>query len=1381
MKKTRALFCVLLILCCMMPTLGLAQATSNLITNGSFELLDADNQPIDWSISAYRTQVGYSRLVITDEKAHSGSYSALIENATLNDARFTYTASVQPSSLYRLSGYILVEKMEEDGKGANFGIENVYTSSIGLFDTAGEWQYVEYYGETSEDQTTVTFGARIGGYSAESEGKAYFDDIALEKVDAVPNGVIASLWYKIDSSNAAAAVTDTDDDTAEKSTALFILCGLLFALAFLMARPMLERKNSKHATIIVGALMFAALVLRFVIACTVKGYEVDINCFHAWSLRMANEGPMGFYAPDAFCDYPPGYMLMLWPIGMIIRALNPIAEPALYALVKFYPIICDIICAIVIYAYAKKHISNTAAMLLAALFTLNPAALVNGAAWGQVDSVLALFMILIVIFAMDRKWHIAIPLFFVAILMKPQALLFAPMACVWLAKCLIEEKEKNDRFKQYKQLAIGFGVGIAAALAIIIPFAIKQENPFTWIFKLYGETLSSYSKATLNTANLYYLLAANWVDVSEAVSWGVPLATALAMVLLAAWQLHSIDLKQKPLDWKNKAFCIGVLSLVMMAVQLVFICTSVTYEVYGYTMMAFVYLLAAICLLFDPKAGNLPFYLTLVLIGIYVLGIKVHERYLFAALPLLLIGYVHSKDRRMLWLFVWLSVTTFINTAIVLDNSILYGSSYGHLNDDTLAVNCILGVSNMLLCLYAGWIALSGTVAAQLEAAEREDGDKASMHRIPSSYQQMLLQPKDARMHLRLKDYAIMGVVSVLYAVLAFSNLGSTVAPQDGWISTSSDEQVIFELDDVHSFNFMYYAGVSHRDFTVSVSEDGQTWSNEFPCEMRQGLCYRWLYLVESESIDGEIEYSDAYDHTVLWLTGKYLRINATSPGLNLFEIVVTGEEGQQLPLALVEHSGTNPDMVESLASPENLINEQDTYTGKPSWYNGTYFDEIYHARTAYEHLHGEIPYETTHPPLGKLMMSAGIAIFGMTPFGWRFAGALVGVLMLPALYLFAMQLTKRRDIAAVSMLALTFDLMHFTQTRIATIDSFPVLFILLSYLCMARYLQTDVFAISEGRGPQLINKAFKRSLIPLALSGLFMGISIACKWIGIYSALGLAVLFFIGIYRQYRVSNVACGMDVSDDTPHDDAIVKRIKGAQEYTLKRILITCGCCVIFFILVPCVIYYLSYIPYLLPSGKVTIGRVIDAQISMLDYHSTPGLGMDHPYQSPWWQWPLILKPMWFNRDTFEPAGYASTIFCMGNPWIFYIGAACMVAVIVLFVCKYIQFRDRLTLRETDGDLTLLIIVIGFMAQYLPWVLVPRSMYIYHYFASVPFVILATSWLLGQIPNHKKQRQHAMVIYILGAIVFFIMFFPYASGLLTSTTWLDAMKWFPGIWY
>lgn len=1364
MKRFCAFFCLALTL---LVCLTAAAEETNLIANGGFETLDASGDPVDWYPTAYRTQEGYSRIAVTSEKAHSGQYSAVVENASANDARYTCTVSVEPSSLYRLSAYVLVESMEDTGNGANLGIEGIYSYSDCLFDTDGEWQYLEWYGETGEDQREVTFGVRVGGYGAESTGKAYFDDVCLEKVDALPSGVFASLWY--DAQSYVSYDVSTTQQTGEKSTVLFVALGLVFGFAYLLARPLLERGGTnRRAVCAFAGLMAVALAVRIVLAVKVPGYSVDINCFTAWSLRMAERGPAGFYAPDYFCDYPPGYMLLLWPCGLLLNAVKSAGASLL--VVKIMPIMCDMAGALVLFGYARKRLGDAAAALVAGLYAFSPALLVNGAAWGQADSVLALLLMLTALAAIRRDWRAALPLFVASVLVKPQALLFAPVGGVWLLVCLLEKQERPDRMRQWKSVGTGLGLAVVVAAAIIVPFSV-QQSPL-WLIDLYGETLSSYAYATLNTANLYYLIGANWTDLAAHVPTALPLVTALAAMSGGLWLLLSGEtpsLRSQP-----RRSALGALCLLLALYQFGLTFFGGNYTAYGYGMMAFSFLLAAVCLAFDRQASRLPFYLALSLILIYVLGVKVHERYLLPALPLLLLAYVLTRDRRLLALCVGFSITTFINTAIVLDNAILFGAEQGHLNNDTLVLNDVLCVFNLLLCGYAVRVAYTGLRPS--EAPIPREAEPA----VPLSYERMLLTPRDARLRLTLRDYLVMGATCVLYGVLAFTNLGSTVAPQTGWVSTSPDEQIVFDLGESTRFSLLYYAGVSYNDFSVSTSDDGVTWSAETPCRMREGLCYRWLYALQSTQSDGEVTYMSDSPTSVVWFTGRYLRLNACEAGLNLWEIVARDEDGQTLPLTIVSHTGARTGVLESEKPVENLIDEQDTCVGEPGWYNGTYFDEIYHARTAYEHLHGQAPYETTHPPLGKLLMSVGIAIFGMMPFGWRFAGALIGVLMLPALYLLALQLTHRRSIATVSMLAFSLDLMHYTQTRIATIDSFPVFFILLSYLCMVRYLQTDLFAVDPEK-PRLFDRCLRKSLIPLALSGLFMGLAIASKWIGLYSAVGLALLFFTAVYRQYRVSNVACGLDV-EHVKLDDGQKARVRAAQDFTLKRILITCGFCVIFFVLVPCVIYYLCYIPYLSSTGPVTLKRVIDAQIGMLNYHSTPGLGMDHPFQSPWWQWPFILKPMWFAQDYYEPAGYASTIMCMGNPWVFYIGAIAMLGALAACVAKYLNLRAGVSLRQGDGDLTLPVLAVGFLAQYLPWVLVPRSMYIYHYFASVPFIIMATAWWLDRLPRSRPRlRTCVMALYLVGALVFFVLFFPYASGWLTSTEWLDAMKWFSKLYY
>ena len=1349
---------------------ALAQTGENLITNGGFEVQSASGEPEDWYAKAYRNQAGYSRMGVTDEKAHSGQYSIVIDNANSNDARYLYTAHVEPQTMYRLSGYVLVEHMQDIGNGANFGIEDIYSFSDCVFDTEGDWKYLEWYGETGPKQTELTFGVRVGGYSAESVGKAYFDDIVLEKVEKLPKNVFASVWYK--ESEPVSHQTTEEPPQSEKRTGLFLLLAVLFAAFVYLLRKAVESAENAGTHLGFCVFLLFGLLLRVLFALKIPGYQVDIGCFTAWSMRMAEKGPWGFYAPDYFCDYPPGAMLLLWPIGWLLRAGGYQSSLELL-IVKLLPILFDLLGAVCLYGFVRRRAQSLSASLISLFYLLNPAVLVNGAAWGQVDSMLAFFLLLTALFAMERKWRAAIPLFVTAVLVKPQALLFAPVGGMWLIWGLKKQNGQSVQ-NELKEIVIGAGAAIAIALMIVLPFSVAQEKPFGWLFALYGETLSSYSYATLNTANLYYLIGANWKPLDQLVPVWLPVSTACLLAFCSAGVFVPFFQKKTNSISMNK-IAIAVVMALFSLIFLGFAFAGATFSLFGYSMMALVYLLVITRMFEERRPSALLFYMALALMGVYVLGVKVHERYLFPALLLLLAAYAHSGDRRVLWLFVGFSATTFVNTAIVLENSILFGSAQGHLNTDTLTLNRILCLINLALTAFGAWIGFTGL--RKSEAFAWQDKESA----FPKSYRKMLLEPSDPQMHFAFRDLAYVGAVTLIYAVIAFSHLGSTVAPQTAWVSTSPEEQIVLDLGAEEEFSLLYYGGVSYHPFSIAVSSDGENWSEEYPCQMREGMCWQWKYVLTSQTDStGNTSYAGESAGGIQWLQGRYIRVNACEAGLNLWEIVARSRMGENLPMNVISHTGAKTDLLDQPKPAANLVDEMATCIGEPSWFNSMYFDEIYHAREAYHNLHGETTYEWTHPPLGKLLMALGIAIFGMTPFGWRFAGTLIGVLMLPALYLLALQLTKKRSVAVLSMVAFALDLMHFTQTRIATIDSFPLLFILLSYVYMIRYMQTDVFAVQQEEKPRICTIAFWRSLLPLFLSGLFMGLSIASKWTGVYSAVGLAFLFFLTIWRQYRASSLSFELDASNDQEvrfHE----KRLTNVQSYTLQRILITCAFCVLFFVVVPLVIYVISYIPQLSPSGPFTLERVIRTQENMLSYHSTPGLGMDHPFQSPWWQWPFILKPIWYVQDRFEPAGYASTIMCLGNPWVFYIGAFAILGVLLAFVHQYVRIdRSGLTVKQGNGDMTLLVIVVAFFAQYLPWMLVPRSMYIYHYFASVPFIILSTAWLIDRIQK-ATLRKAVILLYLIGALAFFVMFFPYASGMLTKVEWLDAMKWFSHLYY
>ena len=549
---------------------------------------------------------------------------------------------------------------------------------------------------------------------------------------------------------------------------------------------------------------------------------------------------------------------------------------------------------------------------------------------------------------------------------------------------------------------------------------------------------------------------------------------------------------------------------------------------------------------------------------------------------------------------------------------------------------------------------------------------------------------------------------------------------------------------------------------------------------MDQGQCWKWKYVI--------LSYTDEYDQVkfqssnlshVVRFSGRYIKLTAHNIGLTLNEVLFRDQDGQVLPVRIADQTGAEADSV-LYSDPSALIDEQDTMeslpafpesvenseaAAQPGWWNSTYFDEIYHARTGFEFLYGKVPYETSHPPLGKILISLSIAVFGMTPFGWRFAGALAGILMLPGIYLLVKQLTKKTGIAALACLLLALDCQHLTQTQIATIDSFPVLFIIFEYFFMLRFIQTDY--LSEKKAS---------SFIPLLFSGLFMGLSIASKWIGIYAGAGLAVLFFIHCYRiirtAYKTNN------------------ERLSSA----LSRTLILCLWCILCFILIPGLIYLLSYIPYFAyMSGRFEtltdyIAEVLKAQTGMFNYHSKPGLGMDHPFYSPWWEWPIIGKPMYYASQEYIPAGFTlrNSIFCFGNPVIWYSGLAALVYCLYRFA---LTRRYRIEgnaylwhIRTNVHDIRFSFILIGFLAQYLPWVLVPRGTYIYHYFASIPFIITAIAVCFDQDnPKYKQYFRTFAAIYAIAAAAFFVILFPYACGLNVCTGWLDLGKNLLRIWY
>ncbi len=541
---------------------------------------------------------------------------------------------------------------------------------------------------------------------------------------------------------------------------------------------------------------------------------------------------------------------------------------------------------------------------------------------------------------------------------------------------------------------------------------------------------------------------------------------------------------------------------------------------------------------------------------------------------------------------------------------------------------------------------------------------------------------------LMKKDYIFMAIITLIYTVVSFINLGSFTNPQTFWVTKKNNESAIFEIASNQTITKVrYFTGNKTNEVNISFSNDNSDYS--YSIKLDTESVYHWYDLKSTQYC-------------------RYIKITATKADTYLGEFGFYNEKNELITLKPINVNA------KSLCDEQNVIPDEISYT------NSSYFDEVYFPRTAYEHLHNLDPYEWTHPPLGKLIIAIPISIMGMTPFAYRLFGNIAGILMIPAMYILAKMLFKKSKYGILAAMIMALDGMHFVQTRIGTTDSFLVLFIILEYLFMYRYI--------FNKGLRL-----RKRLIPLFLSGLFMGMSISIKWSGVFSAVGLAIIFFASLIIE---------------------IVENKKWTKENTIIIL-----CCIIFFIVIPVIIYVLSYIPfYILDKPKITdINSFFAWQQKMFNYHND--LKATHSYSSNWYTWPITQKSVLYWTGTTND-GNITRIALLGNPIIFWFSIPCMLFTLIYGLAK--------------RKFNYLFLIIAIVCGLAPYLKITRIMFLYHYFPILPFAMLSIVAFLSWLCD-KKNTNIPIYGFLLVTFVVFVLFFPVYSGLPTTTEYLKRLKW------
>ena len=541
-------------------------------------------------------------------------------------------------------------------------------------------------------------------------------------------------------------------------------------------------------------------------------------------------------------------------------------------------------------------------------------------------------------------------------------------------------------------------------------------------------------------------------------------------------------------------------------------------------------------------------------IGIFTLAHCMHERYMVPGVLLTLLAAAHWNDIRLYAAGVGLSLTGFINLATVYS---LTGSNDEWLTSATSSTVAVLTGLGETVCfvllIFAVWdIARHGHTLALPETKPE------TAPPVPAP------QPKWTR-----REVGALLALTAATAVLSFSYLGSRTTPQDPLDATGAALSESVTLDG-SAVSLWVYPGISFGGSMTVTDANGST---VFEKELNYGTCFSW--------------------------TANNVQLAAGT------QLTVMVENAQLLELAFRDANGR----LVSVTGGGALFDEQTAVPDTISQLNSMYFDEIYHGRTGYEQLHKMPVYETTHPPLGKDLIMVGIALFGMTAFGWRFAGTLFGVLLVPLAWYFVRRLTRKPWAAATAGVLLALDFMRFSQSRLATIDVYGTFFILLGAYCMVWYCQ------------RVLTDGVNRALLPMALGGVAFGLGCAAKWTGIYAGVGLAVLYLGVLYARWQQ--------------------KRPGFRAEFRTAAV----GG-VLFYVLLPLCLYIGSYLPYWWRDPAFSLSDWWQCQVSMFSYHAT--LKATHPFESRWYTWLLGLRPVWYYRNGYLPYGMKASIAGMAGP-------------------------------------------------------------------------------------------------------------------------------------
>ena len=1120
-----------------------------------------------------------------------------------------------------------------------------------------------------------------------------------------------------------------------------------------------RRAHLAIAGIIVAGVLVRLLVLRS------PGFPSDVATFQAWAERLAQIGPARFYEPGYFSDYPPGYLYVLWLFGALFDG------ELLRLVVKAASIPADIGIALMSASLVWRA-GRGYAILAVALWMLAPAPIFAGPYWGQVDAVGTVPLMAALIVAGRGRWATAGLLAGIAVMVKPQfgvalLIVMAAAAVVWI---------RYADWRAPLRAAVASGVTI---IALGLPF---RSGPGELI-DLVRSATETYPYTSLYAFNIWSIVGDFWKpDAAFFVPGGILLLLGLAGSCVIVWRTRDVP---------------TLLAAGALAAMAFYFLPTRAHERYLFPALALLLPLAAV------RARMLLPYTILAVsfaVSLYFAFTRYSQNDLES--PAWLEETLFTRNGQILIALVMLGIAAYIvwrlwrgDATLETDHEVdgelapatrarTGAAGAGDTVDSGGAVGWRLprilalgGVPTRRDIAVAFLVALVVLLTRGFRLDQPRDMYFDEVYHARTAFELLAQREPYEWTHPHLaKEIMALGILAfgddrvvgtedpragaVRFAVAndgtrAFAFPGELILrARDGRqlarIDTGADAKpnsVVFDGSDV----------ILATDLRLTrYSSDGKV-LKRIDKPARVGLVVSLVTTGGPTVIAGDegMAIYQTLDAAPLVLPRTFVALTAKPDGTALYALdaagvvhaidPVTGQDTQSYTLR-----GPGVAIAYALSPNRLFIARSDTPSIDVIDLEGGAIDTVplANARTGtfatgatslavvtrtqflYALTPGKVVVIETHgaSPFAAISVNASDRFLGIDgeddkllaagPDGierietgrhalaWRLPGVLFAGVLAFFLVLLARRLFASPLIAYFTGAAAVLDGSMFAQARIGMNDIYVTAFIVAAW-----------YFIVAAHRPR------RRAVVDVLIAGIFLGLAVSAKWAGVYTLAGVFVASVGVTAYAYERGRPGTGGPL-------DLFAGRGRNAA--------LLFGS----FAVIPAVIYLASYRPWFGGPMQPYGWNLWELTQQMYWYHSS--LTSPHCAGSPWWSWPLDLKPVYwyFGQSTGGTNGY---IYDAGNPILFW--AALPAAAIAV----------GLAIRTRSAALGL--VALAFLAQYVAWIPISRVLFFYHFFTALPFYLLLLAIMLALL---WERRRRAVLVFGGIAALAFVLFYPFVSG-------------------